>query len=81
MANAVRALKKIAPGGNKRVFDHVVLIGGCALDFEVSEMISEYMLSEYGIVCGAGNIRGQLGPRGAVAVGLVKNYLTKIGEK
>lgn len=81
MANAVRALKKIAPGGNIRVFDHVVLIGGCALDFEVSEMISEYMLSEYGIVCGAGNIRGQLGPRGAVAVGLVKNYLTKIGEK
>lgn len=81
LVNAERALKKIAPGGNIRMFDHVVLIGGCALDFEASEMISEYMLSEYGIVCGAGNIRGELGPRGAVAVGLVKNYLAEMGEK
>lgn len=78
--NAERALKKVAPGGNLRIFDHVVLIGGCALDFEASQMISEYMLSNYGIVCGAGNIRGELGPRGAVAVGLVKNYLAKMGE-
>ena len=77
LTNVVRALKKIAPGGNIRLFDHIVLIGGCALDFEVPQMISEYMLSHYGIVCGAGNIRGELGPRGAVAVGLVKNYLAE----
>lgn len=77
LTNVVRALKKIAPGGNIRLFDHIVLIGGCALDFEVPQMISEHMLSRYGVVCGAGNIRGELGPRGAVAVGLVKNYLTE----
>lgn len=81
LTNVERALKKIAPGGNIRVFDHVVLIGGCALDFEISEMISEHMLSEYGVVCGAGNIRGKLGPRCAVATGLVKDFLEKKGEK
>lgn len=81
LTNGLRALKKIAPGGNIRVFDHVVLIGGCALDFEVSQLISEHLLQQYGIVCGAGNIRGHLGPRGAVAVGLVKNYLEKIGSE
>ena len=62
------------------MFDHIILIGGSALDFEISDMISEYMLSQYGIVCGAGNIRGELGPRGAVAVGLVQNYLDKLDE-
>lgn len=80
LTNAVRALKKIAPGGNIRLFDHIILIGGCALDFEVPQIISEYMLSHYGVVCGAGNIRGELGPRGAVAVGLVKNYLAESGN-
>ena len=80
LVNAERALKKVAPGGNIRMFDHIILIGGSALDFEISDMISEYMLSQYGIVCGAGNIRGELGPRGAVAVGLVQNYLDKLDE-
>ncbi|MCI8645565.1 MAG: diol dehydratase reactivase subunit alpha [Firmicutes bacterium] len=79
LTNALRALKKIAPGGNIRLFEHVALIGGCAMDFEVSQLISEYMLHHYGVVCGAGNIRGCLGPRGAVAVGLVKHYLETAG--
>lgn len=81
MVNAERALRKVAPGGNIRLFDHIILIGGCALDFEVSDLISEHMLNQYGIVCGAGNIRGELGPRGAVAVGLVMNYLNKLQEE
>lgn len=79
LTNALRALKKIAPGGNIRLFEHVALIGGSAMDFEVSQLISEYLLHHYGVVCGAGNIRGCLGPRGAVAVGLVKHYLEKAG--
>ncbi|MCR4431806.1 MAG: diol dehydratase reactivase subunit alpha [Tepidanaerobacteraceae bacterium] len=68
--NALRALSKVAPAGNIRMVDFVVLVGGSALDFEIPEMISD-ALAGYGIVAGRGNIRGSEGPRNAVATGLV----------
>lgn len=68
--NALRALAKVAPAGNIRFIDFVVLVGGSALDFEVPQMISE-ALAGYGVVAGQGNIRGTEGPRNAVATGLV----------
>jgi len=70
VTNSLRALKNIAPAGNIRNLDFVVLVGGSALDFEIPEMISDE-LSRYGVVAGRGNIRGLEGPRNAVATGLV----------
>lgn len=70
VTNAVRALSKVAPSGNIRLIDFVIMVGGSALDFEVPEMISD-TLANYGIVAGRGNIRGTEGPRNAVATGLV----------
>lgn len=70
VTNALRALKQVAPACNIRLLDFVVLLGGSALDFEVSEMISD-ALANYGVVAGQGNIRGKEGPRNAVATGLV----------
>ena len=72
--NAVRALKTVAPEHNLRKIPNVVLVGGSAEDFEIPEMLME-ALSEYRIVCGRGNIRGQEGPRNAVATGLLLSYL------
>lgn len=72
--NAVRALKTVAPENNLRKIPNVVLVGGSAEDFEIPEMLME-ALSEYRIVCGRGNIRGQEGPRNAVATGLLLSYL------
>jgi diol dehydratase reactivase alpha subunit len=68
--NCLRALAKVAPAGNIRFIDFVVLVGGSALDFEIPQMISE-ALGGYGVVAGQGNIRGTEGPRNAVATGLV----------
>lgn len=70
VTNALRALHQVAPGGNIREIEFVVLLGGSALDFEIPEMISD-AAAGYGIVCGTGNVRGALGPRNAVATGLV----------
>ena len=70
VTNALRALEQVAPAGNVRMLDHVVLVGGSASDFEVPTLITE-ALSRYGIVAGRGNIRGKEGPRNAVATGLV----------
>lgn len=70
VANAVRALEQIAPDGNLRLVDFVIIVGGSALDFEIPELISAE-LAPFGIVCGTGNIRGTEGPRNAVATGLV----------
>ena len=70
VTNALRALKKIAPAGNIRNLDFVVIVGGSALDFEITELIADE-LSKYGIVAGRGNVRGTEGPRNAVATGLV----------
>lgn len=73
VTNALRALARVAPTGNIRHIDFVVLVGGSALDFEIADMVTD-ALAEYGIVCGRGNIRGTEGPRNAVATGLVLSY-------
>ncbi|MBQ3437033.1 MAG: diol dehydratase reactivase subunit alpha, partial [Fusobacterium sp.] len=73
VVNAIRALERVAPQGNVRNIDHVVLVGGSALDFEIPQMVTE-KLSYYGVVAGQGNIRGEEGPRNAVATGLAISY-------
>lgn len=73
VTNALRSLARVAPTGNIRHIDFVVLVGGSAIDFEVADMVTD-ALAEYGIVCGRGNIRGTEGPRNAVATGLVLTY-------
>ncbi len=71
--NVLRALRQVAPDGNIRLLDFVVMVGGSALDFEIPEMVTE-ALAEYKIVAGRANIRGSMGPRNAVATGLVLSY-------
>ncbi|MDD7392160.1 diol dehydratase reactivase subunit alpha [Fusobacterium gastrosuis] len=73
VTNAIRALERVAPQGNIRNIDHVVLVGGSALDFEIPQMVTE-KLSHFGVVAGQGNIRGIEGPRNAVATGLAISY-------
>jgi len=73
--NAERALNLITPTNSIRQLPFVVMTGRSALDFEIPEMISDAM-AEYGIVCGRANVRGEMGPRNAVATGLV---LSSIG--
>jgi len=68
--NSLRALERIAPAGNIRLINFVVLVGGSGMDFEIPKMISD-ALFEYGVVTGRGNVRGTEGPRNAVATGLV----------
>lgn len=75
VTNSLRSLARVAPTGNIRHIEFVVLVGGSAMDFEVADMVTD-ALAEYGIVCGRGNIRGSEGPRNAVATGLVLSYLT-----
>lgn len=72
--NALRSLEAVAPAGDLRQIDFVVLLGGCALDFEIPELISD-ALAPYGIVCGTGNVRGVAGPRSAVATGLATAFM------
>lgn len=74
VTNAFRALEKVAPDHNLRNISTVVLVGGSAEDFEIPEMLMEEF-ADYRIVCGRGNIRGNEGPRNAVATGLVLSYL------
>jgi diol dehydratase reactivase alpha subunit len=71
--NAERALRHLAPGGNLRYLDFVVLAGGSAQDFELPGLIAD-QFAEHGIVVGAANVRGELGPRNAVATGLVLHW-------
>ncbi|MET0473829.1 MAG: diol dehydratase reactivase subunit alpha [Mycobacterium sp.] len=73
VVNALRSLRSIAPGGDLRQIGFVVLLGGCALDFEIPDLIAD-ALAPYGIVCGTGNVRGTEGPRNAVASGLVASH-------
>lgn len=40
----------------------------------ILELLSD-ALAEYGIVCGRGNIRADIGPRNAVATGLCLSYV------
>lgn len=72
--NAERALRRTTPTGDVRYHSFVVMVGRSALDFEIPEMISD-ALAEYGIVCGRGNIRADVGPRNAVATGLCLSYV------
>ena len=73
VVNALRALRQVAPRGDLRSLDFVVLLGGSALDFEVPDMIAD-ALAPFGVVCGTGNVHGTEGPRNAVASGLVMAY-------
>lgn len=73
VTNALRALKKVAPKHNLKSLSNVVLVGGSAEDFEIPEMLMEEFAA-WRLVCGRGNIRGQEGPRNAVATGLVLSY-------
>lgn len=70
VTNALRALRRVSPTGSIRSMDHVVLVGGSSLDFEIPQLITS-ALAQYGVVAGRGNIRGSQGPRNAVATGLV----------
>lgn len=80
VTNAIRALRRVAPDHNLKNIPNVVLVGGSAEDFEIPEMLME-ALAEYGIVCGRGNIRGEEGPRNAVATGLLLSYLGIAADK
>lgn len=73
VTNALRALKQVCPNNDIRNIQHVVLVGGSALDFEIPQMVTE-KLAHYGVVAGRGNIRGVEGPRNAVATGLALSY-------
>ena len=70
VTNTIRALKYVSPTGNIRDIPFVVIVGGSALDFEIPQLITE-SLSHYALVAGRGNIRGEEGPRNAVATGLI----------
>ncbi|MEW2481481.1 diol dehydratase reactivase subunit alpha [Mycobacterium sp. NPDC049093] len=78
VVNALRALRAVAPGGDLRQIGFVVLLGGCALDFEIPELIAD-AVAPFGIVCGTGNVRGSEGPRNAVATGLVASHAQLVG--
>lgn len=74
ISNAERALKRVAPEGNIKLLKSILLIGGSALDFEIPDMLVKH-LSIYNVVVGRAEVRGNLGPRGAVATGLVLSRL------
>lgn len=69
LANAQRALKAVAPDGEIRRIGSVVLVGGSSLDFEIPDILSEY-LNNYRIAAGRANLLGFLPPHSAVALGL-----------
>ena len=75
--NTLRALRSISLTGSIKEFEHVVLVGGSALDFELPNMITEE-LSKYSVVSGRGNIRALEGPRNAVATGLLMSYYEEL---
>lgn len=77
--NITRGLEKIAPMGNLHLISSVVLVGGSALDFEISDMILKE-LANYGIASGCGNIRNREGPRQAVSTGLIFHYIERLKE-
>ncbi len=69
LTNAQRALKAVAPDGEIRRIGSVVLVGGSSQDFEIGDILSEY-LSAYRIAAGRANLFGFLPPHSAVALGL-----------
>lgn len=74
LQNVLRSLKKISHTGSVNSFEHVVLVGGSSLDFELGNMVTE-ALSYHGITSGKANVRGTEGPRNAVATGLLFSRL------
>ncbi len=76
VVNTLRALRQVAPGGELRQLDFVVLLGGSALDFEIPDLIAD-ALAGHGVVCGTGNVQGDQGPRNAVATGLVAAFAAR----
>ena len=77
--NSIRVLKRISPSGNIRLLDFVAIVGRFGLDFELPQMLMNE-LSNYGIVVGVANVRGELGPTNAVATGLIINYCQRRSE-
>ena len=77
ISNIIRALEKVSLTGNITEFEHVVLVGGSSLDFELGNMVTD-ALTYYGIVSGKANVRKTEGPRNAVATGLLLSYLEEI---
>ncbi len=77
--NIIRALEKVSVTGNITEFEHVVLVGGSSLDFELGNMVTE-ALTYYGIISGKANVRETEGPRNAVATGLLLSYLEEINH-
>lgn len=77
--NAERALKALAPGGNLRFLDVIMLTGGSAQDFELPGMLAA-QVAAYGLVLGTANVRGSEGPRNAVATGLVLAAIEVAGD-
>ncbi len=75
--NSIRALSAIAPANNIRLIDHVVVVGGSGLDFELPNMLIQ-QLANYGIVVGTANVRGSQGPVNAVATGLVLHHFESL---
>lgn len=69
LQNAKRALEAVAPDGEIRRIGSVVLVGGSSQDFEIGDILSEY-LSQYRIAAGRANLLGFLPPHSAVALGL-----------
>jgi len=80
VVNALRSLATVSPNRDLRQIGFVVLLGGCALDFEIPDMIAD-ALAPYGIVCGTGNVRGTEGPRNAVASGLIAGHVESFGSE
>ena len=74
ITNIIRALEKVSVTGNITEFEHVVLVGGSSLDFELGNMVTD-ALTYYGIISGKANVRETEGPRNAVATGLLLSYL------
>jgi diol dehydratase reactivase alpha subunit len=76
LRNSLRALSAVAPAGNLRLIDFVVIVGGSGLDFELPQMLIRH-LANYGVVVGSANVRGTEGPVNAVATGLVIHYFER----
>jgi diol dehydratase reactivase alpha subunit len=75
--NSMRALSAIAPAGNIRLIDFVVIVGGSGLDFELPQVLIR-QLGGFGIVVGSANVRGTQGPVNAVATGLVLHHAERL---
>lgn len=69
LPNAKRALEAVAPDGDIRRIGSVVLVGGSSQDFEIPDILAEY-LSAWRITAGRANLLGFLPPHSAVALGL-----------